>query len=751
MKRIIAIFFAIVMLVTAPMEMLASSGSKDSDAVVGGYIPPEMVKIDASKIKKSDIYQDELSEHMDLYTSTKSEWYDYATFYYYNQLTSAEKKIWNQFDAQAYKLLTSKKDCGEHMGMVKCGKMSYYDAFYILRKFRLSNPQYFFLNTTAYYSTISGEVYVGLGVYEKFQDGDERATATKKIKKLADAWEEKARKYETEEEQVMALHDLIVEWTDYNDGILHDDGKITIEEDEYAFSQSVYSVFCTDLTVCAGYAEALQMMCNAVGIDSLCVTSKDHQWNKIRINDSWYNVDPTWADGSDIIYSYFARSDKTYANASRPQSHKEEDFWKEYLPKCTLDASVVILDGKKIMTFPTIKSTTKAPTITVKASGSKYKVTIKNNTKNATIYYTTDGTVPTPGRTKVSIYKKAFTVEKGKTIKAIAVYNAKWDSDIVVKRAGSNTSYTIKFNANGGKGTMSSLKNRKFLSSYTLPANKFTKSGYMFVGWNTKKDGKGTSYSDKEVVQGLTTKKNGTVTLYAQWKKPKYNITYKLNGGVNHSSNPATYTPTTATITLKSPTREGYGFVGWYKDSKFKTKVTKITKGSTGNLTLYAKWEDFKYNVAYDGNGATSGTVNAQNDIAYGEVFYLAWNGYQREGYNFSGWNTKADGTGITYRQNKHVKNLTDKHNETVTLYAQWSPARYKIEYVLYGGNNDHGNPKKYTINTETFTLKEPTHPEYKFLGWYRDAGFTEKVTEIPTGTWGNIELYARWDWWNNN
>ena len=46
----------------------------------------------------------------------------------------------------------------------------------------------------------------------------------------------------------------------------------------------------------------------------------------------------------------------------------------------------------------------------------------------------------------------------------------------------------------------------------------------------------------------------------------------------------------TETITLKDPVKTGYTFAGWYKDGEFTTQVTEITQGTTGNITLYAKW-----------------------------------------------------------------------------------------------------------------------------------------------------------------
>ena len=65
-----------------------------------------------------------------------------------------------------------------------------------------------------------------------------------------------------------------------------------------------------------------------------------------------------------------------------------------------------------------------------------------------------------------------------------------------------------------------------------------------------------------------------------------YTVKYNLNGGTNHTSNPTYYYG--KKVTLKNPTRKGYAFAGWYSDSKYKTKVTSF---SSGNKTLYAKWQ----------------------------------------------------------------------------------------------------------------------------------------------------------------
>lgn len=79
-------------------------------------------------------------------------------------------------------------------------------------------------------------------------------------------------------------------------------------------------------------------------------------------------------------------------------------------------------------------------------------------------------------------------------------------------------SYTIKFNANGGKGKMNAIKNVKANKKVKLTANKFkAPKGKKFAGWNTAKDGSGVAYKNKASVKNIAEKK-GTVTLYAQWK-----------------------------------------------------------------------------------------------------------------------------------------------------------------------------------------------------------------------------------------
>ena len=341
-------------------------------------------------------------------------------------------------------------------------------------------------------------------------------------------------------------------------------------------------------------------------------------------------------------------------------------------------------------------------------------ITLKNPTRSG---YTFGGWYADSGyKTKVTQIVKGSSGNK--------TFYAKWTP----------ISYKITYQLNGGK-------NASNPSSYTIATSTITlknptRSGYSFGGW----------YSDsgyKTKVTQIAKGSSGNKTLYAKWTAPKYKLTYQLNGGKNSSSNPSTYTKTTATITLKNPTRKGYTFKGWYSDKALKKKVTKITKGSTGNKTLYAKWSVNSYKVRYNKNGATKGKMS-DTSCKYSSTCTLRSNAFQKKGYSFAGWATSKSGK-VVYKNKAKVKGLVSSNNGVKTLYAKWKVNTYKITYKLNGGKQNKKNAFSYKVTSATITLKSPTRKGYTFKGWYSDKACKKKVTKITKGSTGNKTLYAKW------
>lgn len=112
-----------------------------------------------------------------------------------------------------------------------------------------------------------------------------------------------------------------------------------------------------------------------------------------------------------------------------------------------------------------------------------------------------------------------------------------------------------------------------------------------------------------------------------------------------------------------------------------------------------------------------------------------------KNGYTFTGWT----GGGIT----TPTKNVTIEHNSTTgdkTYTAHWTATEYDITYVLNGGTNAQSNPAKYTIESATITLDDPSKTNYDFLGWTGEGTTTPtKGVQIPNGSTGAKTYTANW------
>lgn len=149
------------------------------------------------------------------------------------------------------------------------------------------------------------------------------------------------------------------------------------------------------------------------------------------------------------------------------------------------------------------------------------------------------------------------------------------------------TSYSIKYNANGGTGAPAN-QTKWYDEDLTLSSTKPTRSGYTFSKWTTESNGTGAVYT---AGQKYTT--NTSLYLYAQYTANKYTIAFNANGGTGAPSAQTKTHGVAITLPTTVPTKNGYNFLGWATTSTSTTAIYPAGGSYTteGSRTLYAVWE----------------------------------------------------------------------------------------------------------------------------------------------------------------
>ena len=327
-----------------------------------------------------------------------------------------------------------------------------------------------------------------------------------------------------------------------------------------------------------------------------------------------------------------------------------------------------------------------------------------------------------------------------------------------------------------------------------LNKNQFRKEGYTFIGWSTSIDGD-VMFNDESEISNLSSKDKDVITLYAKWEIIKlnviyydlfgallksetveygnksvapedmfidgytfegwnpslgvirediiykaqytineYTIKYNFNTGNNDDAQEIKYNVESDMITLPTPTRTGYTFLGWTGSNGLKPQLEVIIhKGSIGDKTYKANWVSNSYKVSLNANG---GVVNEDYIMISYNSLYGTIPTPTRVGYTFEGW--YYNDTLIT------EDSIQDKEFDH-ELVANWKTIQYDITYNLAGGT---ASPLQtsYNIESDSFVLPVPTRTGYTFTGWTgTDLSSLSKNVTINKGTIGNRSYTANW------
>lgn len=252
-----------------------------------------------------------------------------------------------------------------------------------------------------------------------------------------------------------------------------------------------------------------------------------------------------------------------------------------------------------------------------------------------------------------------------------------------------------------------------------------TSTGYTFLGWT----GEGETTPQPTVVlpKGTT----GDKMYFANWEVNIYAITLDTSGG--NALDAISYAVTSSPITLPTPVRTGYTFLGWTGEG-ITTPQTEviIPTGSTGNKAYTANWEATVYTIMLknlpNGNETIPYTVEQEVKLPYPE----------KGGYFFEGWS----GTGMTGQE--YYVTIPEGTTGNREYTAHWKPTTYEIAFLMNGGE-----PLAsifYTVESPDFDLPIPVRNGYKFVGWTSD-GITvpQEIVTIHQGSMGFRMYTAQW------
>lgn len=372
------------------------------------------------------------------------------------------------------------------------------------------------------------------------------------------------------------------------------------------------------------------------------------------------------------------------------------------------------------------------------------------------------------------------------------IMTSNWTADFGNNKLGTRTKYEVSKIIDDL--TYSEVKN--------LHVNPYTKTGYLFTGWNTKADGTGTGYTETQEVSQLaaTDKDEDSIDLYAQWTPIKYSVKYSGNGATGGSMSNSSYTYdqtgnlvqnqfekdytltfkynysgatdstlvskykfngwngsdgkkyadkaavknltsknndvitmtaqwTPASVTLPSPSRDGYTFDGWYSAAAGGNKVGSAGDSVTPekNETFYAHWtaNNYTYKIRYV---SSSGKLLGEDTVSG----------------NFDSERTVTPPSKNGYTTPAVQKVVFDSVSAK-TITFTYEPVKYSITYDLQGGSAT-GNPASYTIESSAITLNAPSKSKHDFTGW-SGTGILGKQTTvtIPAGSTGNKTYTANW------
>ena len=300
--------------------------------------------------------------------------------------------------------------------------------------------------------------------------------------------------------------------------------------------------------------------------------------------------------------------------------------------------------------------------------------------------------------------------------------------------------YTIAFDANGGTGTMAN-KSMTYGTASNLTANSFTKSGYTFKNWNTAADGTGTTYTNSQSVNNLSTENGATVTLYAQWKKEvtKYAVQiYGINQDVDSEGNTLglTFGPATGANYNNAYVTHEYEEIT-ENPGNYNVKIVTHTVAADGSET---KTSEYLTNSSGNNVTRTQEQVTARQNISLHNMTWAEIAAVSDKTV-FEDCMLCGDTKSVELTLNSTIASGTKQTaygdgagalaNTINSYYRGWNPSQSQNSYVGTGVTLD-SNEKSYGSNAKNAGGYSVSHIRATLIG---------ENTKTNQGYAGNVNL----------
>ena len=312
--------------------------------------------------------------------------------------------------------------------------------------------------------------------------------------------------------------------------------------------------------------------------------------------------------------------------------------------------------------------------------------------------------------------------------------------------------YTVKFDVNGGSGSMSN-QNFVYDQPQALLASTLTRTGYSFAGWSRSTNNI-KEFDDKQVVSNITDRNGEIVHLNAVWEGIKYTVIFHVNNGSGTMANQDFTYGQPQALRANTFTRTGHYLIGWarnpstIKEYDDQQVVSNLANYNNARVYLYATWAANKYTVRFNANGGTAGPM-ADQSFTYNLSQPLRSNTFARIGHHFIGWSTTPGGPKV-YDNWQTVNNLSAVNNAVVTLYAVWAVNTYTVRFNANGGSGTMAPQSFVCYQSQELRPNTFTRSGHRFVGWaitpslYVEYNDKDDFSTLPKNG-AIITLYAIW------